>query len=734
MKPSRLRAHFVSHLQRRRAARHFLRHFSFELFRHAPVSKTVPPDLARTLTAAATEAPDQLLARLHSHPDGLDAQQAARIRRRTGENVVLHEKPLPAWLHLWHCYVDPFNLLLSVLAAASWYSGDLKATTVIGCMVVLSTLIRFIQERRSSRAADALKAMVSSTATVLRRQTDDPAAPVETRHVEVEGRNVRCVEIAPRELVPGDIVVLSAGDLVPADLRLLSARDLFVGQGAMTGEALPVEKFDTQRRVTGSPLEMDSLAFMGTTVLSGSATGVVLATGAQTYFGTLADRVAAVEQMPTAFQAGVNKVSWLLIRFMAVMTPIVFVTNGLTKGDWLEAFLFAMSVAIGLTPEMLPMVVTSTLAKGAVLLSRRKVIVKRLDAIQNFGAMDVLCTDKTGTLTQDHIVLQRHTDIDGRKSVEVLQYAWLNSHYQTGLKNLLDVAVLAGSDELGKLDPARDFRKVDEIPFDFQRRRMSVVVARQDGGDPQHLLICKGAIEEMLAACSAVRRGDATEPLTPELLAHIRAQTDTLNADGLRVVGVATKPLPPGQDRCSVADEAGLTLAGYVAFLDPPKDSAAPALASLRANGITAKVLTGDNALVTARVCREVGLNVAGTLQGSQVAEMNDAALAQAVEATTVFAKLSPLDKERVVRALRANGHVVGFLGDGINDAPALHAADIGISVDTAADIAKETADIILLEKSLMVLADRVPECRKTFSSILKYIRLNASPSFCTLY
>ena len=731
MKPSRLRAHFVSHLQRRRAARHFLRHFSFELFRHAPVSKTVPPDLARTLTAAATEAPDQLLARLHSHPDGLDAQQAARIRRRTGENVVLHEKPLPAWLHLWHCYVDPFNLLLSVLAAASWYSGDLKATTVIGCMVVLSTLIRFVQERRSSRAADALKAMVSSTATVLRRQADDPASPVETRHVEVAGRDVRCVEIAPRELVPGDIVVLSAGDLVPADLRLLSARDLFVGQGAMTGEALPVEKFDTQRRATAtSPLEMDSLAFMGTTVLSGSATGVVLATGAQTYFGTLADRVAAVEQTPTAFQAGVNKVSWLLIRFMAVMTPIVFVTNGLTKGDWLEALLFALSVAIGLTPEMLPMVVTSTLAKGAVLLSRRKVIVKRLDAIQNFGAMDVLCTDKTGTLTQDRIALAGHTDIDGQPSLDVLEYAWLNSHYQTGLKSPLDAAVLARGDALAGRDPAHRFRKVDEIPFDFQRRRMSVAVARQGAPDDRPRLICKGAIEEILATCSTVRRGDTVAPLTPDVLAHIRALTDRLNADGLRVVGVASRSLAPAQATCSVADEAGLTLAGYLAFLDPPKDSAAPALASLRANGITAKVLTGDNALVTARVCREVGLDAATPILGSQVAAMDDAALRQAVETATVFAKLSPLDKERVVRALRANGHVVGFLGDGINDAPALHAADIGISVDSAADIAKETADIILLEKSLTVLADGVREGRKTFANMLKYIRMTASSNF----
>ena len=714
-------------------ARHFLRLASFELFRHVPVSKVVPPDLAATLNAAAREEPAALLARLHSHADGLDAGEITRIRRQAGENVVGHEKPMPAWLHLWHCYIDPFNLLLSVLAAISLYTGDLKATTVIGCMVVLSTLIRFLQESRSSKAADALKAMVGNQATVLRRApagTVPDAAP--TVHLDIDGKPARHVEIPLRELVPGDVVVLSAGDMIPADLRLLSAKDLFIGQAAMTGESLPIEKFVALRDpATSSPLELDNIAFMGTNVLSGSATGVAVGTGASTYFGTLAQRVATVEREPTAFQAGVNKVSWLLIRFMAVMTPIVFVLNGFTKGDWLEAFLFAMSVAIGLTPEMLPMIVTSTLAKGAVLLSRKKVIVKRLDAIQNFGAMDVLCTDKTGTLTQDRIVLQRHIDIDGQDSLPVLEYAWLNSHYQTGLKNLLDVAVLARSDELTRLDPANNYRKVDEIPFDFQRRRMSVVVAERDA---RHLLICKGAIEEILAACTQVRRGETIEPLTPDILAHINAVTGAMNGDGLRVMGVAIKETPPDQSVYGVADETGLTLAGYVAFLDPPKETAAPALKALRLNGVTVKVLTGDNALVTARVCQEVGLEVSGMLLGSDVEKMDDAALGLAVEKTTVFAKLSPTHKERVVRALRANGHVVGFMGDGINDAPALHAADIGISVDTAVDIAKEAADIILLEKSLLVLGDGVMEGRKTFANMLKYIRMTSSSNFGNVF
>jgi P-type Mg2+ transporter len=733
MKHAPLRAHFVAHLHRRRMARHFLRLASFELFRHAPVSKVVPPDLSATLNAAAREEPAALLARLHSHAGGLDAGEVTRIRRQAGENVVGHDKPMPAWLHLWHCYIDPFNLLLSVLAAISMYTGDLKATTVIGCMVVLSTLIRFLQESRSSKAADALKAMVGNQATVLRRApagTVPDAAP--TAHLDIDGKPARHVEIPLRELVPGDVVVLSAGDMIPADLRLLSAKDLFIGQAAMTGESLPVEKFVALRDLaTSSPLELDNIAFMGTNVLSGSATGIAVGTGANTYFGTLAQRVASVEREPTAFQAGVNKVSWLLIRFMAVMTPIVFLLNGFTKGDWLEAFLFAMSVAIGLTPEMLPMIVTSTLAKGAVLLSRKKVIVKRLDAIQNFGAMDVLCTDKTGTLTQDRIVLQRHIDIDGQDCLPVLEYAWLNSHYQTGLKNLLDVAVLARSDELASLDPANNYRKVDEIPFDFQRRRMSVVVAERN---ERHLLICKGAIEEILAACTQVRRGTAVEPLTPEILAHINTVTGAMNGDGLRVMGVAIKETPPNQSVYGVADETGLTLAGYVAFLDPPKETAAPALTALRQNGVTVKVLTGDNALVTARVCQEVGLTVSGMLLGSDVEKMDDAALRLAVEKTTVFAKLSPTHKERVVRALRAGGHVVGFMGDGINDAPALHAADIGISVDTAVDIAKDAADIILLEKSLLVLGDGVMEGRKTFANMLKYIRMTSSSNFGNVF
>ena len=431
------------------------------------------------------------------------------------------------------------------------------------------------------------------------------------------------------------------------------------------------------------------------------------------------------------FRSGVNKVSWLLIRFMFVMAPLVLFINGFTKGDWMEALLFALSIAVGLTPEMLPMIVTSTLAKGAVFLSRKKVIVKRLDAIQNFGAMDVLCTDKTGTLTQDKIFLARHVDVWGEESDEVLEAAYLNSYYQTGLKNLLDVAVLEHAEVHRELEPAKNYRKVDEIPFDFNRRRMSVVVSERED---HHELITKGAVEEILAVCTSVRHGNAIEPLTPELLARIREVTAGLNGEGLRVVAVAAKEVPPSKDTYGVADESELTLIGYVAFLDPPKESTAPAIKALAEHGVAVKVLTGDNELVTAKICREVGLEQQGVLLGSDIERMSDKVLAEAVESHNVFAKLTPSHKERIVRLLKANGHVVGFMGDGINDAPALRTADIGISVDTAVDIAKEAADIILLEKSLMVLEEGVLEGRRTFANMLKYIKMTASSNFGNVF
>ncbi len=709
-----LKEFFAGFLRTRHIARHFRRLAMLDTVTDASVSREVPPTLAQTLVVAANSSAVQLLGTLGSHTEGLNTQEADALRVQYGLNEVEHEQPLPWWVHLWHCYKNPFNLLLTLLAVISWLTEDMKAATVIFSMVVLSTLLRFWQEAKSNKAADALKAMVSNTATVLRRDA------------------AKRIELPIKQLVPGDLIVLSAGDMIPADCRVLSAKDLFVSQAAMTGESMPVEKFAQQQDAhTRNPLDLENILFMGTNVVSGAATAVVLTTGNSTYFGALAQRVTATDRATTSFQHGVNKVSWLLIRFMFVMAPLVLFINGFTKGDWTEALLFALSIAVGLTPEMLPMIVTSTLAKGAVFLSRKKVIVKRLDAIQNFGAMDVLCTDKTGTLTQDKIFLARHVDVWGEESDDVLEMAYLNSYYQTGLKNLLDVAVLEHVEVHRELKVGTAFHKVDEIPFDFNRRRMSVVVAQE--GLP-HLLICKGAVEEILSVCNTVRHGDSNEALTDELLARIRQVTAAFNEEGLRVVAVAAQPMNPGRDTYSLADERDLTLIGYVAFLDPPKESTAPALKALKAHGVAVKVLTGDNELVTAKICREVGLEQQGLLMGNDIEDMTDAELAKAVETTNVFARLTPSHKERIVRLLKANGHVVGFMGDGINDAPALRTADIGISVDSAVDIAKEAADIILLEKSLMILEEGVLEGRRTFANMLKYIKMTASSNFGNVF
>ena len=719
---------FGKYLRHRRALKHFGRHPLLDVLGGHGSAQAVPEHLAGDLLLVARDSPAAAIARLQSHGEGLSAAEAAERLARDGPNEVAHEKPVSWWLHLWHCYQNPFNLLLTVLAVVSYVSADAKATIVIGAMVVLSTLIRFVQEGRSHRAAESLKAMVRNTASVLRGEP-------RTRSPD-QREAAKATEIPLRDLVRGDLVALSAGDMVPADCRVLAARDLFLAQAAMTGESGPVEKFADQRGDAASPLDQSNLVFMGTNVVSGSATALVVATGARTYFGALAAKVIAADPAPTAFQAGVNSVSWLLIRFALVMVPIVLLVNGFTKGNWTEAFLFALSVAVGLTPEMLPMIVTSTLAKGAVRLSRKKVVVKRLDAIQNFGAMDLLCTDKTGTLTQDKIALAKKSDVFGQPSAEVLNFAFLNSYYQTGLKNLLDRAVLAHVELATELKLKEDYRKVDEIPFDFERRRMSVVVSERDD---HHELICKGAVEEVLAVCTKVRVEGGADPkevpLDAAMLARVQQVTHDLNGEGLRVVAVAMKELPTSQTIYSVADEAALTLVGYIAFLDPPKESAAPALRALAAHGVAVKVLTGDNEVVTARVCGQVGLLSADkVLLGPQVEAMDDAALALAAEQYQVFAKLSPFQKERIVRALRANGHVVGFMGDGINDAPALRAADIGISVDSAVDIAKEAADIILLEKSLVVLDEGVVEGRTTFCNMLKYIRMTASSNFGNVF
>ncbi len=718
---------FAAFLRGRRWYHHFRRLPLWEsVGRSAAASSSPPPALTSALRAAASDPPADVLARLGSDASGLDAAQVRAQFARYGPNAVVSEPPLSWVAHLWRCYANPFNLLLTVLAGVSWLTGDREASVVIAAMVLLSVGLRFVQEMRSHRDAEALKALVSSVATVSRRPAAAPADQATWQTVPLA------------QVVPGDVIRLSAGDMIPGDCRLLTAKDLFIAQAAMTGESMPVEKHAVPPAAAAAaatpetPLfDLAPLCFMGTNVISGAAEAVVLSTGAHTFFGALAHAATTVDRAPTAFEVGVNRVSWLLIRFMLVMAPLVLIINGVGKGDWLQALLFALSIAVGLTPEMLPMIVTSTLAKGAVFLSRQQVIVKRLDAIQNFGAMDVLCTDKTGTLTEDQIVLAHHVDAWGADCDEVLELAYLNSYFQTGLSNLLDAAVLKHTELALALDPAHRWSLVDEVPWDFGRRRMSVIVSQDQQA---HRLICKGAVEEMLAVCTHVRRGAERVPLDAPTLAQVHEVTVGLNQGGMRVVAVATDERPVSQTVFSAADEQGLTLVGYVAFLDPPKPTTAPALAALDEHGVRVKVLTGDNELVAARVCEEVGLATHGALLGPDLDALDDAQLQREVEAHNLFAKLTPAHKDRIVRALRANGRVVGFLGDGINDAPALRAADIGISVDTAVDIAKEAADIILLAKDLMVLEQGVREGRRTFANLLKYIKITASSNFGNVF
>ncbi|GAB2801989.1 magnesium-translocating P-type ATPase [Dyella kyungheensis] len=667
---------------------------------------------------------EALYAALDTSAAGLNEEQISERLDRDGLNEVSHEKP-PHWsVQLLTAFKNPFIIVLLVLAIVQLAtdSSDLTGPIIIAVMVGISVLLSFTQEYRSSKAAEKLKAMVRNTATVTRRASD--------------GHSER-IEVPVSELVAGDIVHLAAGDMVPADLRLVSAKDLFISQAILTGESLPVEKSAPAHlhgadEMEGSqhgdnPLDLPTVCYMGTNVVSGSATAVVVATGSRTYLGSLA-RTIVGERVQTSFDRGVNSVSWLLIRFMLVMVPIVLAINWYDKGSFWEAFLFALSVAVGLTPEMLPLIVTANLAKGALAMSKRKVVVKRLNAIQNFGAMDVLCTDKTGTLTLDKIVLERHLDLYGEESDEALEYGYLNSRFQTGLKNLMDKAVLTHRD----LEVvAQHYRIVDEIPFDFQRRRMSVVLGNGDGNE---LLVCKGAVEEMLSICASAKAGDEILPMTDEMRADIKAMTRGLNEDGLRVLVVAIKRQPPAGRAYGVADESNLIAVGCLAFLDPPKDSAATAIAALHHHGVEVKVITGDNEAVTRKICREVGLDVEHSAQGKHIEPLNDDELDELVKRTTVFAKMSPLQKARVVKSLQRQGHTVGFLGDGINDAPALREADVGISVDTATDIAKESADIILLEKNLMVLEEGVIEGRITFGNIIKYIKMTASSNFGNMF
>jgi len=687
---------------------------------------------ASRLKAASCCHNDLLFAHLETNANGLTEEEVENKLDTYGMNEVHHEQA-PSWYsQLLLAFINPFIGILVLIASISfvidvWLANpggkDYKTVIMVSIMVTVSVLLRFFQEYRSNHAAEQLKSMVKTTATVLRKEAGK-------------------MEVDIKELVPGDMIFLSAGDMIPADCRVILSKDLFISQSMLTGESLPVEKRNIaiENAEQKSVLELENICFMGTNVVSGTATAMVVTTGNQTYFGSLSKSIVG-KRAETSFDIGIKKVSYLLIVFMLIMVPLVFLINGLVKGDWLQALLFAVAIAVGLTPEMLPMIVTANLAKGAVNMSKRKVIVKRLNAIQNIGAMDMLCTDKTGTLTMDKIVLERHLNIFGDTDEEVLKWAYLNSYYQTGLKNLLDVAVLEHVELYDYLKVEESFTKVDEIPFDFHRRRMSVVLKQANG---KHLLICKGAVEEMLNLCThAFDPGEDKElhietdniiPMDEKVRETILSTSKKLNKEGLRVLLVAIKEFDERALTYSIEDEKDMVLTGFIGFLDPAKPSAATAIEALQKLGVSVKVLTGDNETVTKKICRDVGISYTKVLLGSDLESMTDEELQLQIKEVAILAKLSPIQKSRVVKVLQGMGHTVGFMGDGINDAAALRDADVGISVDTAVDIAKESADIILLEKDLMVLRKGVIYGRRTFGNIIKYIKMTASSNFGNMF
>jgi P-type Mg2+ transporter len=681
-------------------------------------AKRLPPHASSLLVQTAAMGVVDVLRLLNTRREGLNAAEVQSRLDQYGPNVLAKDQRVGPGRLLIRALRNPLVMLLAVLAAISATTGDIRAAILMLCMIVLSVGLRLFQESRADGAAARLRALISVTASVLRARV--------------------LQEIAIAHLVPGDVVQLAAGDMIPADVRIIEAKDLFVSQSALTGESFPVEKFEVERNAgaaASSVVGLSSVAFLGTSVESGSATAVVVATGMKTYLGGMAESLQ--EHRPqTAFDKGVARFTWLMLRLMLVMVPLVFLINGLTKGNWSQAFFFAVAVAVGLTPEMLPMIVTVCLSKGAVAMGRKKVIVKRIDAIQNLGAMNVLCADKTGTLTMDRVILERHCNVVLREDEGVLALAYINSHFQTGLKNVLDRAVLAHA-ETHHLAKISEHTKVDEIPFDFQRRIMSVVVRTPAGMDS---IVSKGAPEAIFAKCASFDLDGKLLPMDHQHIEDLKKEYERLSADGFRVLALASKEVAPrgvvagDATPYGKADECDLILRGYVAFLDPPKDSARDAIQALQAHGVEVKVVTGDNDLVARKICTEVGLSTRFVLLGDEVEKMADAQLAEAAAKTTLFARVSPAHKQRIIKALQATGLTVGFMGDGVNDAPALHSADVGISVDSAVDIAKESADIILLQKSLLVLDEGVMEGRKVFANIVKYVRMGGSSSFGNMF
>lgn len=666
-------------------------------------------ELKKVVTSAEREYKESLFNYYNTSSKGLTSEEAQERLEKYGTNEIGGEKKYSLVLKLLGNVKNPLVILLSVLSLVSYLTGDIRGAIVMLIMVFLGVFLQFVQEAKADKSAEELKSMVTTTATVI--------------------RDCKQVEIPLKFIVPGDIVHLSSGDMIPADVQLISSKDLFVNQASLTGESLPVEKYVSNKNLNiKNPLDDPELCFMGSNVESGTAIALVLKTGRKTCFGALSSKLTDSRPM-TSFDKGVNKFTWLMIRMIFVLAPIVFAINFVTKNSAWDAFLYAISIAVGLTPEMLPMIVTVNLSKGAVSMAKKNVIVKKLNAIQNFGAMDVLCTDKTGTITCGKVVVEKHIDINGSNDDNVLRYAYFNSFYQTGLKNMMDAAIIEYTKK-NNIDVSGNYVKIDEIPFDFVRKRMSVVVRN----DKKDVLICKGAVEEIVDLCSSYEISGITYILSNQDKEKITKLVNDMNSQGFRVIAVARKVFNDLSDQYSAGDECDLMLSGFMAFMDPPKETSKEAIKRFREHNVGIKILTGDSDAVSRKICSEIELDADGVLLGSDIDAMSDEELSRASENTTIFAKLSPLHKERVIKALKSKGHVVGFMGDGINDAPALKAADVGISVDSAVDIAKESSDIILLENNLLVLDEGIMEGRKVFANIVKYIKMTASSNFGNMF
>ena len=641
---------------------------------------------------------DEFIQKYRIKENGITNEEAEAKLQKLGPNEIRQAKPKKWYNYFWESLVTPFNCILIGIALILTYTDVILPETpsyaniiVIAILVIASTLLDFFEEFRSNKAAEKLKKMVATKTTVI--------------------RNGQKLDVPIKNVVIGDTVILSAGSMIPADLRVIEAKDLYVGQSSLTGESDSVKKtveLEDKEDEIDNISDFDNICFMGTNVISGSAKGIVIKTADSTYFGKIAHTITAGKDK-TAFQKGIENISRLLIKFMLFMIPLVFAIN-VEKHEFITAFTFAVAIAICITPLLLPVILSSSLSKGAIRMSKKKTIVKKLDSIQNFGAMNILCTDKTGTLTEDKIVLERYLDINGDEDIRILKHAFLNSYFQTGLKGSIDEAVIKRASENNLMELTEKYKIIDEIPFDFSRRRLSVIVS--DGEKRQ--LITKGAVEEILSICTMVDYKGQVSKITKEIKDNIKKISKQLNKDGLRVVAVCQKNDIESKSNFEVSDEKNMILLGFIGFLDPPKESAKESIKRLNKAGIRVIVLTGDNADVTRCVCEKVGINSKNIVLGSQIEKLPDMGVMRLLKKTNIFAKLSPIQKARIVRLLRQNGNVVGYMGDGINDSPSLTNSDVGVSVDTAVDIAKESADIILLEKDLNVLLDGVEE-RKTY-------------------